>query len=679
MVGDSEFHRGAFEEAAVIYQRAATLSLDHDRLWLRPLVGQVQALLKAVRVDEAQMMARHACDLARKKMADFNEQVSSANQLLASQGRVSVSLLPPRESVVATRMGSIFLREGEPALAREFFEKALLVNPGGACRARQGLARIALAMNDPARALTLAEESIRGGRYAAKTLAAWPLLIAARRRLGGWQISQNLLNGLDMAPPGVRARAVLAITRELRNGDMRQWREVAQKWSTREGKRFPIVEAELRKMILASARAAPGDAEAKRKLAEELLKTPGLSRNEWLAAAKECIRAGLWEGRRPNLDALIRHADAQYGGDSGPRTAHSLAISCMMAKRHDLARPLLQRNIANLPAGKSLWGKSVWALARMESLLGNHMVAAGWYRTFCEADSIPIRFRLQAQLLWMNALMAAGKPEALIEARPAIERLLAAVQDPEVLLDFARQLYSVSPQLYSWSFQLFEQGERLALANFAAAQQPAVASEILFKLTRRQVNDFNRAGRAIDFWEKLPAEKKEWLWSSQACFWEYLGWLAEAYGRQGGAGAAEVFARTWLDDPATPPEGAVCVGIPYVKWLVGRCRADEALALCDRLVEEAPTHRSCAWAWYWKALKARKQGDAVEAKRCASAIRRAQGVDRRLQPEWKLEARALLLLADLDPRRVDAQAVNYAPADWEAECSRLRLDMDRLP
>ena len=279
LVADSEFRRGAFEEAAVIYQRAATLCLDHASLWLRPLIGEVSALLRAVRVDEALMMARHACDVARKKAADFNAQVSSANQLLAARGRVSVPVLPPRESVVATRLGFLFLQEGEPALAREFLEKALEVNPGGACRARQGLARIALAMNDSARALSLAEESIRRGRYAAKTLAAWPILIAARRRLGGWQISQNLLNGLDMAPPGVRARAVLAITRELRNSDMRQWRDLAEKWSAREGKKFPAIEAELRKMILASAKVVPGDAEGKRKLAEELLKTPGLSRN----------------------------------------------------------------------------------------------------------------------------------------------------------------------------------------------------------------------------------------------------------------------------------------------------------------------------------------------------------------------------------------------------------------
>jgi hypothetical protein len=41
----------------------------------------------------------------------------------------------------------------------------------------------------------------------------------------------------------------------------------------------------------------------------------------------------------------------------------------MMAKRHDLARPLLQENIQMDSYGNPMWSKSVWALARMESFL----------------------------------------------------------------------------------------------------------------------------------------------------------------------------------------------------------------------------------------------------------------------------------------------------------------------
>ncbi len=79
LVGDSEFKRGAFEEAADIYLQAGTRSLDHHELWLRPQIGHVRALLKAAQVEQAWLMARHLVEIAEQKMADFDEQVRQAN------------------------------------------------------------------------------------------------------------------------------------------------------------------------------------------------------------------------------------------------------------------------------------------------------------------------------------------------------------------------------------------------------------------------------------------------------------------------------------------------------------------------------------------------------------------------------------------------------------------------
>ncbi len=660
MVGDSEFLRGAFNEALTVYQRAATLCFDHHDLWLRPIIGQVLALLKNVRVDDARMIARHACDISAQKCAAFDEQVSAANEEMATGGSVTVPSLPPRISVVATRMGFLFLDEGEPDAAEEFFQRAVTANPRGACRARQGLARIALVSN-PARALDLAAESIRIGHYGAKTIAAWAILIAARRKLGGWQISQTLLNGLEMATPSVRARAVLAITRELRNSDMRQWREVADRWLQGEGKKFPIIEAEIRKMYLASAKVQPGDAKGKRELAEALMRTPGLSRNEWLAAAKEAVRAGFWEGTTPDVDALVQFADNCYGGDSGLRAAHSLALSCMMAKRHDLARKLLQRNLAEAEAGRSVWAKSLWALARMENVLGNYTSAASLYKRFSETQALPMRFRLQAGTLWIQALLKGGEYGALLAARPAIEAMLTEVRDPETLMDFARQLALTSPELQTWAVDLFEKGAALAIEQFEEASHPSVALDILFKLTRRQVYDFGRSHDAIKMWEGLNEQQRTWLWSTQQRYWEYLGLLLRAYGRAGSAADVDGCAKAWLKDVATPPEGRVQVGTVYGEWLIESRRVPEALALFDQLIREAPTHPQCARSWYWKALGSFKRGDARECARCVQALRLAQGTNVGLLDEWKLDAKALLLLADLDPTKIDAQAVNYRP------------------
>ena len=43
------------------------------------------------------------------------------------------------------------------------------------------------------------------------------------------------------------------------------------------------------------------------------------------------------------------------------------------------------------------WSKSVWALARMENLLGNSTAALSLWQTAYSQPTVPIRFRIQAQ------------------------------------------------------------------------------------------------------------------------------------------------------------------------------------------------------------------------------------------------------------------------------------------
>jgi tetratricopeptide (TPR) repeat protein len=627
LVADSEFKRGRYAEAARIQLGAATQSVDHATLWLRTHIGHVRALLKVPDVPRARMMALHAVSMSEAKMAEFDEQVRLAGQAVSENGAAVVPAVPHRVSVVATRMGYLFLQEGEPEAAAEFFRMAIQSTKGGANRARQGLARIALAQGDFGRAHRVAADAILRGGFKAKTHSAWITLIAARRQLPGWRISDRLIKGLDSAPAALRARTILTIVRELRKSDMRQWREIAERWSTREGARFPIIEAELRKLFLSSAKAEPGDAAGKREQAEALLRTPELSPQEWLSAAKEMVRASLWEGRGIHVEQLVATARTQYGADFARKARHSLALSCGMAKRSDLARALLRANIRQLASDASQWGKSVWALAKVESSMGNHAIAAALYRQFADESSIPVQFRLQAQLLWAEELVQAGQPGAILAAKPRMTRLLNTVQDPAILLNFARQLSVASPEVADWSEELFDRGVSLATRQFDAAAHPSEAIDILFKLARRQVCDFDRAADAIRQWESLGAEKKEWLWSLRTSFWEYLGLIVRAYSMEGRGEQMETFALGWLDDPATPPIGRVLVGIPYGRHLVNHGRMADALSWFDRLVGEAPTHPLCAIAWYWKALEAHKRGDVAERTRCAECLRLATGMN----------------------------------------------------
>ena len=125
IVADCEFFQGHFERAAGIYLQAAAGCSDHHRLWFRPLLGHVRALLKVPQVDTAATMAQHALVKAKSKMADFDQAVQAANRLVSENQTVIVPALPIRTSVVATRLANLFMQEGEPEIARAIYEEAI--------------------------------------------------------------------------------------------------------------------------------------------------------------------------------------------------------------------------------------------------------------------------------------------------------------------------------------------------------------------------------------------------------------------------------------------------------------------------------------------------------------------------------------------------------------------------
>lgn len=659
LVGDSEFKRGAFDRAAEIYLQAATLTQAHHDLWLRPLVGHIRALLKDIRLDDAVRMARHAIEVAKQKWAGFEAQVRAANRRVANGDSVEVPLPPPRVSVVATRLGYLFLNDGELVAAKEFFDAALDSNPKGACRARQGLAQIALASDEPVKAAQLAAQSIRVGEYGVKTLSAWPILISAHRKMGAQRIGEGLLAGLQTARASARVRATLIIVQELRKSSMPQWRQIADAWAAREGASFPAAMAEIRKLQLSSVMAEPGVAAGKRAAAERLLAVSGLSRDEWLSAARERVRATLWDKQVIDLDGLIHKGVGLYGEDSRAVVTHGLALACMMAKRHDLARSLLGRIVAIEDPDNEDWRKALWAFARMESALGCHTEAAVLYRRYYENGTGPLRFRLQARLLWVQSLLESGATADLLRVRVEMEAALAETNDPEIILNFARQLQFGPPELGEWGRELYESGAVMALRHFQAAEHPSVALSILFKLTRRQVHDFGRSKEAVRLWAELDGDTRDWLWSQSGRFWEYIGLLVLAHTRTGGPSDVEAFVSRWLDDPATPADGVALVSIPYGLHLVLAGRMKDALRVFSAAIEAAPCHPIVSDGYYWLALAAYRQGKIAEAKRLATALRGAQGVRVGPLSEWELDAKAILLLADLHVDRVDPQAVNY--------------------
>ena len=679
LVADSEFKRGRYEQAARIQLKAAATSVDHATLWLRPHVGHVRALLKIPRVDQAVVMARQVVSISETKRARFDEQVRRANRLAERRQQVVVSELPPRVSVVATRMGYLFLQEGEPEAAEEFFQKAIQSAKGGANRARQGLASIAQARGEHAAVAEITAEAIRKGHCRAKTLSAWGALISARRKMGCWRISDRLIKGLDSVPASLRARAITVIVTELRKNGMRQWRTIGEAWLEKEGAAFPLYEKAIRKLLSASARMEVGHAADSRMAAEQLLQMRFLGRRDWLAAAKEHARAELLEGCAVDLDRLLSDARARYGEEYVPVAAHGLALTCLSLNRSDLARPLLQTIVRDSRPGRTRWGKAIWALARMEQKGENHLEAAKLYQQLFEADKTPERYRLQAQLKWAQEVILSGNAEAFWEAHARMSETLNRVEDPEILMNFARQLLFGPSELRPWGKELYLRGETLALSRFAAATHPSVAMGILFRLTRRQVVDFDRGAAAIELWEGFDAQKKDWLWSGSSTFWEYIGCLYTAYLRKEGAAAAETFAKEFLDDPATPVAGQPYIGIPYARHLIDAGRVDEGLALFERMASVAPRHPLCAWAWYWLALKAWREAALDRAKEHARNIRAAQGAQPGILNGLRLDARALLILADLEPGRVDTASTSHSRAFLDEQNAIIFADLQKVP
>ena len=671
-VADGQFRMGRYEQAADIYQRAAAGVGRHARHWLRPYVGRVRCLLRRGMVTEADAVTRQAVQSAESRQLEFDQLLEQADGLLRSAGTLSIPAEPLHPADVLRRMIRLFLAEGEVAVAEAWL---------GLARSRYGrmgvllridMARTTLIRGDAESALRWSREALETGGFRAKTLAAWPVLIAARRKLGGWMIDQALLRGLSGVAPSVRARAVRLLVSELRKHDMRQWQSIALDWLAREGLQYPSVAAELKKMILSSWKALPGYAQEKHLAAQRLMQTERLSRNEWICAAKEIVRTGWWLGRPVDIDQLLLGADS-YGPAFVFQARHSLALSCMEAKQHDRARELLGINLESGACPRRTYAKSLWALARMEGVLERYVESAALYRRFWEEGTSADPFCLQAQLLWVDAMTRAGRPEALLDARVAISAALERVTDPELLMNTARRMAVITPAFRSWAHEVFDRAAGMMREAFRHEHHPALALELLFKLTRRQVLDFDRHSDALALWEGLDENRRTMLWCDKHIYWEYLGLLVTAYGRSGRLREMETAARAWMEDPATTPEGRTHIGTACARVLLVQGRVPDALALFDAITLETPSHPLAAHAWYWMALEAHRQGDATYRDTCLNNLRRAQGVAVGLLDEWNLDAKSVVLRADLQIAHIDREAVRF-PADF---LDRMRAEIER--
>lgn len=683
LVARTQFILGRYDACVVQYEKAIQLAktevMQQDH-WLPAVCGKIRALLKGQNVDEAVAEARAASSEAEDRVRDFETRLNASIGQLQQSGSLRVGAKPLRLNTVLTKLASVFWEDGYTDQAKVNLQRAISLTPNGASRARQLLATILLQEGKAAEAEQLARESLLMGRFQAKTVASWPLLIEARALQGKPLLDPQVFDALLSSGNGaVAERSKLLVLGELRRRGDEMWRTIASN-SWAQGSTTDVVSRfETGKILLSEARLRSDHAEAFR-LANFLLSAPELSGSESVQLAKACVEAGLLTGLLGDEIASIRdQISHRFGQPAAARAVHGMALSAMMAKSYDLARSLLTGLFDSVDLGTTQWSRSKWALGRMEKVLGNNAQAAAHFLDVSEASGVPPRFRLQAFLNWLGAAKMATTSIDLDAARQKIIALVSDIDQAAPLLDAARLLSLAGDEFQDILAVVAEAGEKKAIEAFQSCKESTQAAAILNHLARRQFYDLQRSAQLVGFWEALPNEKIDWLWGKDARFWEYVGLVGDAYLDIGRIETGERFLRTMLAEDTVPRAGRIYLLITLANWFVEEGRWLEAWGLYEDARRESPEHRLTAHACYWIGLKAYAGDDAAGAAALASTARKCLAPRPALQWEWALDAKAALLLSRLhrsktqvDTRLFKEDFLTRMSVELDGDLNRLR-------
>jgi tetratricopeptide (TPR) repeat protein len=655
LTGDCLFKQGNFSDAASAYATASQLAQNQPAVWLRAVIGQVRSLLKDVQIDAAQAQALAAVQTAQTFYQQYQIQLVQAQATVAAGGQAVIPAAPPSIGHVASRLGKAFFEEGELDTAKNLFQAA--VQSGSThCHALLGLAEIALRENNPADAIAFARQALTANNFHAKSLSAWTILLAAGRKSGTDVLDSSLLNSLVQSPAPVRAHAVLLLAKTLRGQSDARWTQIANDWLQSAGPANPIITAELRKLKSAQNRITSAPLANRLQAAQNLLQTPNISPREWLSATKEVVRTSLLLGQGVDTGSLISQGVSKFGQNKQAEYTHGLALACQKAGRPDLAISLFQQNIATTTG--AAWGKSVWALARLQAAQGDHASAAQSFWNYSQNSSVPQRFKLYALLEWVKELSSTNQPDLMIQAKPQIEAALPQITDYELVLDLARKVYFSHSGHSTWkdfALEIYQQGKNMALKAFVAAGNPSVAINILFKFCRRARSDFRDGDTVLSTWTQLSDVKKQWLWSASDDYWYYLELVFRSYREAKRYPDAEQFIAPLLNDPATPPNGYAILGASYA--IMKRTQGDlvTMFSIYTQMTQTAPTHEVTSEAYYWFALQAWNQGSVAQTNVFIQKLLLALGKDCTLYWKRDLAASVLCLKAGLDISQIPPQ------------------------
>ncbi len=675
-VADSELKRRQNGGALKAYRKAESSATGDMRAWLRPAIGQVMVLLADLDLNAAVDKADKIVSRSLSELDKFRNQLRWAQTRLKVGMTAAIDAQPHRPSMILCKLGGIFLTNGYPEQALAFFESSLQVAPNG-CKARIGLAEIAIRRQAWSDAALNALEAIQKGAFTAKTLAAIPILLSARKAQGITLIDGDLVDGFQRNSRPVRDKAILIIVSTVRAMGDDSWRALADRYLTGNQKRDRIVQTEIRKIRLSDARHQKRDSGLILARASEVLSSPDLRFGEWAAAAK--LTVGEQESGRywQTANHLVHDGIKRFGTKRASCVRHRIALTLIAHHQFEYAVRLLTKAAKDAPEDSGIWGKSHWALGEAFETQKKFSDAAGKFLIIYDNPLTPQRFQVLALVRWATNCVSAGNIELLNKKREPFRKAMARVNDYVLLLDSAQQLIKVPSELNDLAPMLLERGTALAQKIIANSNDPSEARKAWFFLNRR-LADFAKNQEIILLWQQMSDLRKEFLWSLEDRFWEGLGYLFRAFRDVGDTASAVALADEYLSHPSTPPDGHAHLGVLMALLDVHSLRADRALARFAQVAATAPAHRMSAYAYYWMAIHAHANGNSPERNRLAFQIKLCLGESPGLFWQRGLWISGLLLENDLDLDRSLAVIGSDSREEATAVSERIREDMKRV-
>lgn len=654
IIAESETRLSRHTEALAAFQKASQLAVQATDTELALLAGTgiVRSLLRSLRTDEAKTAAAALLTELAAAEAAFTEIENLTPEQLAAKGQITVPARPPRRTVGLTKIANAFLQSGLTEEAREFLLKAIELSPNGASRARQALAKLALASDQPELAERYAREALLMGRFQAKTIAAWQLYLDARARQSKAPILEpDVLAAFRQHANGrIAAASGLSIVRVLRAHGDPAWKELAAEFASR--KADAVITTEIEKLIHADSKLFATD--EPRKIAARalrLIRSEDVSVQETIAHAKEFVRFSFLAGAEPSLDNVVRIAAKKFPASAILSIRHAACLGAMMASRHDIARSWLLAliNEAAHIQQPAAWGRANWALARMESLLENNAEAAFYYMEVAANPATPPRFKIQAMLRGLKFLGKSGDNSTDIgKLSENIRSILRETEDFRILLDAARQLSLAGPNFAIIKNEAAEHGIRLAEKTIADAVTPQEQLGIIEYLARKLYWDLGRKIELLEIWDKITDKQKaDFLVTGGALWYEYLSIVFLSLTEAERVPEANALASGIIDSTYATAEGYVILGSTYGDWLLNNGEKARAFEYFNWIIKEAPSHRKAAAAHYWIALDRHTSGRVADGHLHALAARACFAGKPVLLYEWQIDAKALWLIRNL--------------------------------